>query len=163
MLACLALGLNTVQAKEVDLPDFNGKSHYWVKNWNTWASDGGAYDGQCLYSPRVSAGQARITDEEGKAVYFEVNSLVNDVRKSIWWISTCDNGLNADFSTFWESVESAAISEDHQDVTWAIISHMISLKVIPDLDQASRMSPQQIQRAMRKYTQLAFDRPIQWE
>lgn len=136
-------------------PDFGGKTHYWVAEWNIPSyyveygqRDGLAWDGHLLYNP-IERDWKVIFIHDGFKRFYEKECLSTDPRRTAWWMSTEPTG------TLWESVERAAVSERHPDVTWAIINHMVAWGLVSP-NEFRRMSPQRVFRVMEAYTRLAY-------
>lgn len=152
-------------------PDFGGRTHYWVAKWNApgffskndqW--NGTAYDGKLIYNPRVKSGQVffmeervigmkdgEFTETKNVVCYFQGKVLSTDPRLTNWWMSMEPVG------TLWESVEKAALSREHPDITWAIINDMIAHGCV-DPEEFNEMSPRRVFKVMENYTRLATSR-----
>ena len=149
-VVCLATASNA-------RPDFGGKNHQWVAGWNvpsyfaeTGECDGIAWDGHLVYNGRAMSSKVYFT-YDGVRRFHAANALSMDPRRTAWWMT-----MHADSAgTLWESVEFSACSQDHPDVTRAIIDDMVRENIV-NPNEIGAMTSGRISRAMRLYTDLVY-------
>lgn len=152
-------------------PDFKEHTCFWVQTWNApgWFAenrddswypirkdswDGCAYDGMMLIDPVIKEDRVYFNmlmmDSCEVERYFLKSQLSEDPRTTNWWMAFALDS----FPSLWQAVERAALSEDHPEVTQAIIDNMRKSGVIGE--KADSMTTEEIRTALIAYTDIAL-------